>query len=108
MVDVKPVIRRPVPVEDIAVEVLASREQSLDHECGLDEIAAVVILSEEGDRSTRIPIEEMRPNAVKAIGARKKARDLQYALRHLAARREAAFRGDEHRHDAEAAAAERE
>src|SRR5690554_4136268 len=99
MIDVEPVIRRPVPIQHVAVralsipapldflpqprrrpaylaldgvvaiEVLPGREQPLNHERRFDEIAAVVVLAEVRYGATRIAVEKMRPHAVKAIRA---------------------------------------
>src|SRR5688572_13803302 len=92
----------------ITVEILASREQGLNHEGGFDEIAAIVIFAEKGDRSTRIAVEKMRPHTVESVRTREEAHDLQHALCNLLAWHEASFRRNEHRHDSEAAASERE
>src|SRR5690606_20966493 len=108
--DVKSVVGRPVPVEQlavrrlpvpapldlapepgdgvadlafhrvVAVEVLPGGEQALDHERGLDEVAAVVVLAEVGIDPARVAVEEMRPHAMEAVRLREPAYDLQHAL----------------------------
>ena len=65
-------------------------------------------LPKKGHRPARVAVEEMRPHAVESVRALEETHDLQHALRNRLARDEFSLCGDEHRHDAEAAAAERE
>ena len=110
MVDVEAMIGRPVPVKKIAVgllsvpipldlaphpgdavaylallrsvaiEILASGEQAMNHEGGFDEIATVVIFPEVWKDFPGASVEEVRPDAVEAIGVLQEACDLQHEV----------------------------
>src|SRR5947209_15101308 len=102
MMDVEAVIWRPMPVEEVrigslavpvefhfapepghgvanlalgsvvSVEVLPCNQQSLHEERRLDEVSAVVVLSEVGVHLAGVTVEEVRPHAVEAVSFRRK------------------------------------
>ena len=88
----------------VAVEVLAGREQACQQERGLDEVAAVV-LGAERDRPPAVAVEEVRQDAVVAVGLEQEADHGQEALERRGAADPAAADAHDDRHDAEAAAA---
>ena len=63
----------------VPVEVLAGAEQTGEQKRGLDEIAAVV-LAAEGNRLAGVAVQEMRQDAVIAVGPEQKAHHGQQAL----------------------------
>src|SRR5690606_12123622 len=113
MVDVESMIRRPVPVEHIAVallaiptpldvspqardgvaalaldrigaiEVLTCSKEPLTDEGGCHEIAAIVVPAEVRHRLAGIAVQKMRPHTGISIRALEETRDLEHALRDL-------------------------
>ena len=110
-----PFDRLPDPVDALAqlpfrgvalAEVLPGAQQAGDQEGGLDQIAAVVLRAER-DRPARLAMQEVREDAMVAVGGREEAQDLQQALGRLRPRDPAPLDRDDDRHDAEARAAGR-
>ena len=136
--DVKCMPRRPVPVENLAVrclaepvplhrppergdgldnlalglraarEVLPRRQQALHQERRLHQVRAVVVRPEVRHGLAGASVEEVRPDAMKSVGAREEAENPHQPLGGRLARHEAALGPDDEGHDAEARGAERD
>src|SRR5690606_38732672 len=121
MADVPTVVRRPVPIEHIAVsplavpiplhfmpqpgnrlpdfcfggitpvKVLPRREQGLNHKGGFDQVAAVVVLSKIRPRLAGAAVKKVRPNAMEPIGPLEKPQDLKHSPGALVASDELSF-----------------
>src|SRR5215468_6576647 len=73
---------------EIAVEILPRDEKPLNEERRFDQVAAVVIFSEERNNLSSPAVQEMRPHAVKPIRPGKEADYLQHSFGALLARNE--------------------
>ena len=113
MADVPLVIRRPMPVQHVAVgrlaipvpfdlaphprdrvanfalvgrvavEILPRGEQALHQECSFHQVAAIVVLAKQRPDFAGVAIEKMGPDAVKAVRFVEKPHDLQHPRRRL-------------------------
>jgi hypothetical protein len=76
-------------------EVLPRCQKSLNQECGLDEVAAIVVVSKAGNDFSGAAIQEMWEHTVETIGLPQKAGDLEHPIDALLTGYEAALDSDQ-------------